>query len=282
MPMEAATMLVFKLLSTGDSPTQDAAVAALPSGAQVSGNVTVQRFMTKEGPNNGRIYRYISSPIQNATVSDLATGNSCKWEFHWRSICSGCSSTNQSLFAYNEAVLTDTDGSGAINQHDGYIDFPDVTNTEIFQTWKRLCFICTCQPPESTLWDLRGPINSGNVTPISFPITYTSSGTLANDGWNLVGNPFPSTIDWNAASGWTKTNVETSIYITDNGSAASIRTACWNGVTGRTEDHDTFPPDKDFGLKANGMERLFYKRMKILKKLVHKLLSFAKYSLPIY
>ncbi|MCD4746383.1 MAG: T9SS type A sorting domain-containing protein [Bacteroidales bacterium] len=32
-------------------------------------------------------------------------------------------------------------------------------------------------------------------------------------GWNLVGNPYPSSLDWDAASGWTKTNVENATYI---------------------------------------------------------------------
>jgi hypothetical protein len=34
-----------------------------------------------------------------------------------------------------------------------------------------------------------------------------------NQGWNLVGNPYPSSIDWDAASGWTKTNLNNAIYI---------------------------------------------------------------------
>lgn len=38
-----------------------------------------------------------------------------------------------------------------------------------------------------------------------------------NEGWNLVGNPFPSPIDWDAASGWTKTNIKNEIH-------------CWNGT----------------------------------------------------
>ncbi len=243
---------IFKLLSTGDSPTQDAAIAALPSGAQVSGNVTVQRFMTKEGPNNGRIYRYISSPIQNATVSDLQQEIPVSGSFTGRSVCSGCSATNQSLYAYNEAVVTDTDGSGIANQHDGYIDFPDVTNTETFQPGRGYSLFVRANILSSTLWDLRGPINRGNVTPVSFPITYTSSGVLANDGWNLVGNPFPSTVDWNAATGWTKTNLESSIYITDNGSAASIRTATWNGVTGTNGGSRHVSTGQGFWVKANG------------------------------
>ena len=29
---------------------------------------------------------------------------------------------------------------------------------------------------------------------------------------NLVGNPYPSAIDWDASSGWTKTNIDNAIY----------------------------------------------------------------------
>ncbi len=31
-------------------------------------------------------------------------------------------------------------------------------------------------------------------------------------GWNLCGNPYPSSIDWDATSGWTRTNLYNSIY----------------------------------------------------------------------
>ena len=36
-------------------------------------------------------------------------------------------------------------------------------------------------------------------------------------GWNLVGNPYPSSIDW-LATGWTKTNVENATYVHVNSS----------------------------------------------------------------
>src|SRR5690606_596282 len=39
----------FTLISGGDEPTNDAAIGILPTGAQVTGNVTVQRFMTRQG-----------------------------------------------------------------------------------------------------------------------------------------------------------------------------------------------------------------------------------------
>ncbi len=44
-------------------------------------------------------------------------------------------------------------------------------------------------------------------------------------GWNLVGNPYPSPIDWDAASGWTKTNV-------DNATYRHVNNATWASYVG--------------------------------------------------
>lgn len=51
-----------------------------------------------------------------------------------------------------------------------------------------------------------GTYNSGNV---NVNLTYSAGG---RQGWNFVGNPYPSAIDWDAA-GWTKTNIEDAVYI---------------------------------------------------------------------
>ena len=55
-----------------------------------------------------------------------------------------------------------------------------------------------------------GTYNTGNQ---SISLTYTSSNS--DPGWNLIGNPYPSTINWDAGTGWTKTNVNNAIYIWD-------------------------------------------------------------------
>src|SRR5690606_31307087 len=49
-------------------------------------------------------------------------------------------------------------------------------------------------------------LNKGNITPV---LTFTSSGVLADDGWNLIGNPYASQIDWNAV---TKNNISSFYY----------------------------------------------------------------------
>ncbi len=240
---------VFKLISTGDSPTQDAAIDVLPSGAQITGNVSVQRYMAIEGANGGRIYRYISSPIQNASVADLQQEISVTGSFTGTSVCSGCA-TNQSMFEYDESVITDSNLNGTTDLNDGYIDFPNAVNSETLTAGKGYALFVRGNIMSSALWDVRGTITTGNASPVTIPTTFTSSGSSANDGWNLVGNPFPSTIDWNAASGWTKTNVAATIYVRDNGSV-SPQFASWNGVTGTNGGTRYIPTGQGFWVNTN-------------------------------
>ncbi|MEO7992569.1 MAG: T9SS type A sorting domain-containing protein [Chryseolinea sp.] len=240
---------VFKLISTSDSPTQDAAIDVLPSGAQITGNVSVQRYMSIEGANGGRIYRYISSPIQNASVADLQQEISVTGSFTGTSICSGCA-TSQSMFEYNETVITDSNLNGTTDLNDGYIDFPNAVNTETLSPGKGYALFVRGNIMSSALWDVRGTVTTGNASPVTIPTTFTTSGSPANDGWNLVGNPFPSTIDWNAASGWTKTNVSATIYVRDNGSV-SPQFASWNGVTGTNGGSRYIPTGQGFWVNTN-------------------------------
>jgi C1A family cysteine protease len=62
-----------------------------------------------------------------------------------------------------------------------------------------------------------GLLNTGSIGDI---------GNLSNDGlgWNLVGNPYPSFIDWDA-TGWTKTNVSNAIY-------SSVNSSTWASYVG--------------------------------------------------
>jgi hypothetical protein len=51
-----------------------------------------------------------------------------------------------------------------------------------------------------------GTIKTGNHT---FSVTYSAAN---GQGWNLIGNPYPSPINWDAAA-WSKTNIDNSIWI---------------------------------------------------------------------
>jgi len=65
-------------------------------------------------------------------------------------------------------------------------------------------------PVTDWIYQMYGGLNSGSMGSVG-NATRTSPGT--GSGWNLLGNPYPSVIDWDAASGWTKTNIDATIYI---------------------------------------------------------------------
>lgn len=197
---------IFTMLSSNDDDTRDASVATMNVlGGQVKGKVTVQRYMSKEGPVGAEnIYRYISSPVQNGSAADIQNEIPIMGSFTGTSVCTGCGKV-QSMFRYDETV------TGAIGN--GYKDFPVNINTETLAPGVGYVMLVrgTNIAGGNTSWDIRGDLNSGSV---SIPVT--RSGATSADGWNLVGNPFASTIDWDAASGFDKTNLDAAVYTTDN------------------------------------------------------------------
>jgi hypothetical protein len=56
------------------------------------------------------------------------------------------------------------------------------------------------------LLSFTGTLNNGNQS-----ISVACSGDDPQ-GWSLVGNPYPSAIDWDAASGWTRSNIDPTAY----------------------------------------------------------------------
>jgi hypothetical protein len=230
---DGATNNVFTLRSSGDNPTADAHVAALSGVSAVTGNVTVERYMSLEGPaSNNQIWRYISSPVNGATVADLQNELPVTGTFTGNS--NGLFSPltpGPSMFTYDETETADTDGDLVNTMDDGFETYPLAANTETLASGSGyVVFIFGDYPPlngqTNTEWNVRAPINAGSV---GLPVTFTSSGNIDNDGWNLVGNPYPSTIDWRSGS-WTKTNIDPTIYMVDY-SAATPVFASYNATT---------------------------------------------------
>jgi hypothetical protein len=204
---------IFTLASTS---ARTAIVAAILSPANpniVTGSVTAQRYMDGEG----QIYRYISAPVTNPQVVDLQGEISVTGTFTGTSLtaptncvgcapCTGCSPSNpQSMFRYNGAL------AGTVNQR--YEDFPATANTETMEP-ARGYSVFVREASNPTTWNLRGQINRGlqTFTPLAF------TGVSANDSYNLVGNPYPSPIDWFVADGattWARTNIDPTIYTWD-------------------------------------------------------------------
>lgn len=160
------------LLSTA---TQTALIDGSGSGS-VTGNVTVQRYRpTSFG------YTYFSSPFQAATVNEFADDINL-------------SATFPTFYRYVENRASSgwtayTATSGALTPMVGYAGNLGTSTSPV------------------TI-DMTGIVNNGTiVTP-----TLTNNNQPYTLGFNLVGNPYPSPVDWDATSGWIRNNVDVAIY----------------------------------------------------------------------
>jgi len=101
--------------------------------------------------------------------------------------------------------------------------------------------------PLPSLLDIIGLESDGVAGEFDFGISYT---TTADSGWNLVGNPFAATIDWDDLS-WVKTNVDNTIYLWDTSiNSGNGGYLTWNGTTGSL-GNGLIPPFQGFWVKAN-------------------------------
>jgi hypothetical protein len=90
-------------------------------------------------------------------------------------------------------------------------------------------------PPGTTSVEFEGgTLNSGTI---SLPVTF------AGGGWNFVGNPYPSAVDWDNL-GWIKTNIDATIYVWDG-----VQYITWNGSVGDLTD-GVIPAMQGFMVKA--------------------------------
>lgn len=92
----------------------------------------------------------------------------------------------------------------------------------------------------SKTYSITGKLNNGTYSPT---VTYTGSGNR----YNLVPNPYPSAIDWNAASGWIKTNISGEIW---GYNPAAKNYGTWNGTVSTNSVGRYIPVGQAFFVEA--------------------------------
>lgn len=198
-----------RLKSTSDAATGNASIGPLLNGASVNGDVIVERYMSSEG----RIYRYLSSPVEELSIADLQAYFPITGGFTGSSSCQGCT-TNPSFYYYDAMTAA-------------YVSFPTAAITEDLipgRGYSAFIRQNVIDPPGPITLEMTGPIYQGDV---SLPVFHN---TTATESWNLVGNPYPSSINWDfPAEGWTKTNINGQIAVRDNGEGLF---QYWNGSAG--------------------------------------------------
>ncbi len=151
----------------------------------ISGNLTVTKKVDTAG------YHYIAEPIPNCVVSDIDNALSTSTEYFG------------SLYWYDETNTSPADSIGwtGANNATNFPAYPSLTQMQGFA----LYFFSA-----GTLSYTKTYATNNYTSTRS--LTSTVSGNASADGWNLVGNPYPSSIDWNASSGWTKTGIDNAVY----------------------------------------------------------------------
>jgi hypothetical protein len=142
---------------------------------QVTGNVTMQRYLPV-----GFGYKYFSSPFQAATVSEFGDDMNLGSSFTL-------------FYKYDESRTAS-----------GWVNYKLGTNILYPQAGYAVNFGSGTAP--NTV-DVTGVVNNG---PLSVNL-YNHNNTYTK-GFNLVGNPYPSPIDWDAPSGWTRPNIDNAVY----------------------------------------------------------------------
>jgi hypothetical protein len=241
-------------LTLNSDATGSATVAAIPSGSTIINSVNVQRYIT--GGTGYRGYRLISSPVYSATVSSnnvfeinyLAssvfltgtsgggfdkTGNPTLYLYREDQVPSNSSFTSgnfEGISAINNSPAYNYSVSGAGTS--GIFNLPVGNGIMFFFRGNKASASLTTETtpgytPVTVTTTTTATLNQGQVivhdwyTPSSAYLGYTGSGTGTNHaarGFNLVGNPYASSIDWETYNTTTTTsgiyanNVSNTIY----------------------------------------------------------------------
>jgi fibronectin-binding autotransporter adhesin len=222
--------------TTGQSFTLLSTAAAtayiLPVGAgSVVGNVTMQRYIPAGIPG----WFLLGSPVQGSVIED--------WDDNL--VTSGFTGSDGfaggfiSIFSYDETV------GGVVDAAAAYVPVNNSTNATPIGKGFWVWMADNLSTLSANTVDVVGPpkIGSSNLN-----VTYTSSGGLANDGWNLVANPYCSTIDWGSLTGWTKTNMDDATYIYHGTTQQYASYVAGVGTNGGSR---YLPSSQGFYVKAN-------------------------------
>lgn len=152
----------------------------------ITGNVTVQRYISGAAG-----YRYMAAPVTGKTYTDWTDD----FPVYGYNVPYGYSTSyyvNEAKPGVSDSGWTSIPSSSyAITPGRGFANYIYNDNLPL-------------------VVDVTGPVDLNNI---NFNITYNNLLNILHDGWNLVGNPYPSVLDWSNASGWTKTNMDDAVYI---------------------------------------------------------------------
>ncbi|WP_375437288.1 DUF4394 domain-containing protein [uncultured Hymenobacter sp.] len=166
----------------------------------VVGTATVQRYIDA-GANASAGYRHYSAPVGGSTIADLATsGFSPVVNSTYNTAADPGSVTPfPTVFGYEQSRVT-TSGSPAPQDFDKGFFSPNGLG-DALEAGRGY----TVNIPASQTVDFVGTLNNGTITRGNL-----TRGAQTESGWHLLGNPYPSPIDWDLVG---RSSVDASVYV---------------------------------------------------------------------
>ena len=188
------------LSSVSGSVAADALV--VNSGGGVVGSTTVQRAIDPS-LNAGLGYRHFSSPVVLSTVADLATtGFTPLLNPAYNSAAAPANVTPfPNVYGYNDGRLGLTNSTISFDK--GY--FSPAALTDPLAVGRGY----TVNIRASEMVDFQGTLTNGDLL-----MSLTSSrSTYPDGGWQLLGNPYPSPLNYSLVSAGDRGNLESAMYV---------------------------------------------------------------------
>lgn len=173
------------------------------TGNYLTGNVIVNRYV----PSVVRRWRFFSPGVKNFTFNQFIDDMFLSGPGGTTNGFDQSSNNSPSLYTYQESTVggrgwkTVSNINNSLVAGRGVMVF--VRGDRTITGW----FTAPFPAQNQVMVDFTGEVNSGDISPA---LTYTNTGVADNDGWNLVGNPYPSPINW---ANVTRTNLSQFYYI---------------------------------------------------------------------
>lgn len=224
------------------------------SAGLIDGEYTAETYL----PATGRKYRFLASPVVGATPKHWMNFNSSSSIANVGIQITGTGGTskgfdnstnnNPSAFWYDEQNAGNDTTIGSGNSTDpGWTAITSGTQTlengigyRVLVRGDRTISLTSSTPGTinpTTIWAKGTYPGYSSSSSSSQPVTInvTNSSTNKNSGINFIGNPYPSSIDWNAVT--KSASVDASYIVYDPGVSGKSWTATaryrgWNGSTG--------------------------------------------------
>jgi len=199
---------------------------------ETGGTENIEMYLTGGGVEPNYTWHYISSPVSSLSTDVFTTG----------------ANPSQNLAAYIESHSS-TDLNQRWNAWDGwdysiggYPETPITFNNLEVGSGYNYYYYNTIKRTFGGVEN--GSLNTGQVTK---NLSYTGETVnLATQGWNLLGNPYTASINWDDISR-SETGVDNAIYFTNEGGFCSYV----DGVGVPSGTTGTIPPMQGFFVKAN-------------------------------